>query len=200
MGISEAQHASPPLDLSKVDFKALAAKFGESKQKNTDLESLKAAVRRKIEQLVRVNRTRADYAERLEELIDSYNNGTRSIEQLFEELVKLSKDLSEEEQRHVRENLTEEELVIFDILIRPAPQLTTEERAEIKKVAKNLLGKIRGLLVMDWRQKGAARSKVRLAIEDILEALPKAFDKELYQQKCAVLFEHIYEAYPQAST
>ncbi|NCY22487.1 type I restriction endonuclease subunit R, partial [bacterium] len=200
VGISEAQLASPPLDLSKIDFKALAAKFGESKQKNTDLESLKAAVRRKIEQLVRVNRTRADYSERLEELIESYNNGTRNIEQLFEELVRLSKDLTDEEQRHVRENLTDEELVIFDILMRPAPQLTTEERAEIKKVAKNLIGKIRGLLVMDWRQKGAARSKVRLAIEDMLEALPKAFDKELYQQKCAALFEHIYEAYPQATT
>lgn len=85
-------------------------------------------------------------------------------------------------------------------MTKPVPQLTTEERAEIKKVAKNLLGKIRGLLVMDWRQKGAARSKVRLAIEDMLETLPKAFDKELYQQKCAALFEHIYEAYPQATT
>jgi len=39
---------------------------------------------------------------------------------------------------------------------------------------------------------------VRLAIEDVLEGLPKAFDKNLYQQKCAALFEHIYETYPQA--
>jgi type I restriction enzyme R subunit len=198
VGISEEQLASPPLDLSRIDFKALASKFEGSKQKNTDLEALKAAVRRKIEQMVRVNRTRADYAERLEELIESYNNGSRSIEQLFEELLKLSKDLTTEEERHVRENLTEAELVIFDILMRPAPQLTSEERGEIKKVAKELLGKIQGLLVMDWRQKTAARSKVRLAIEDALESLPKAFREDLYQQKCEALFEHVYEAYPQA--
>jgi len=198
VGISEEQLASPPLDLSKIDFKALASKFEGSKQKNTDLEALKAAVRRKIEQMVRVNRTRADYAERLEELIESYNNGSRSIEQLFEELLKLSKDLTAEEERHVRENLSEAELVIFDILTRPAPQLTAEERGEIKKVAKALLGKIQGLLVMDWRQKTAARSKVRLAIEDVLEALPKAFGKDLFQQKCEALFEHVYEAYPHA--
>ena len=200
VGISEEQLASPPLDLSKIDFKALASKFEGSKQKNTDLEALKAAVRRKIEQMVRVNRTRADYAERLEELIESYNNGSRSIEQLFEELLKLSKDLTSEEERHVRENLTEAGLVIFDILTRPAPQLTSEERGEIKKVAKELLGKIQRLLVLDWRQRTAARSKVRLAIEDVLESLPKAFGKDLYQQKCEALFEHVYEAYPAASS
>jgi type I restriction enzyme R subunit len=198
VGISEQQLSSPPLDLSKIDFKALASKFGESKHKNTDLEALKAAVRRKIEQMVRINRTRADYAERLNELINEYNDGSRNIEDTFKELLKLSQDLSSEEERHVRENLTEEELVILDILTRPAPVLSTEERGEIKKVAKDLLGKIRGILVMDWRQKTAARSKVRLAIEDVLEGLPKAFDKNLYQQKCAALFEHIYEAYPQA--
>jgi type I restriction enzyme R subunit len=186
------------LDLSKIDFKALASKFGESKHKNTDLEALKAAVRRKIEQMVRINRTRADYAERLSELINEYNDGSRNIEDTFKELLKLSQDLSSEEERHVRENLTEEELVILDILTRPAPVLSTEERGEIKKVAKDLLGKIRGILVMDWRQKTAARSKVRLAIEDVLEGLPKAFNKSLYQQKCTALFEHIYETYPQA--
>ena len=198
VGISEQQLSSPPLDLSKIDFKALASKFGESKHKNTDLEALKEAVRRKIEQMVRINRTRADYAERLNELINEYNDGSRNIEDTFKELLKLSQDLSSEEERHVRENLTEEELVILDILTRPAPVLSTEERGEIKKVAKDLLEKIRGILVMDWRQKTAARSKVRLAIEDVLEGLPKAFDKNLYQQKCAALFEHIYETYPQA--
>ena len=198
VGISEEQLSSPPLDLSKIDFKALASKFGESKHKNTDMEALKAAVRRKIEQMVRINRTRADYAERLNELINEYNDGSRNIEDTFKELLKLSQDLSSEEERHVREKLTEEELVILDILTRPAPVLSTEERGEIKKVAKDLLDKIRGILVIDWRQRTAARSKVRLAIEDVLEGLPKAFDKNLYQQKCAALFEHIYETYPQA--
>jgi hypothetical protein len=47
-------------------------------------------------------------------------------------LLKLSRSLSEEQQRHVRENMTEEELVIFDILTRPAPELSAEGRAEAK--------------------------------------------------------------------
>jgi len=92
----------------------------------------------------------------------------------------------------------EEELVIFDILTRPAPELSTEERAEVKKVARELLDRLKKLLVLNWRQKSAARSQLKLAIEDVLDTgLPRAYDKPLYQQKCAVLFEHVYESYPE---
>jgi type I restriction enzyme R subunit len=45
--------------------------------------------------------------------------------------------------------MTEEELVVFDILTRPAPELSTEERAEVKKVAKQLLERLKELLVLD---------------------------------------------------
>jgi type I restriction enzyme R subunit len=186
------------LDLSKIDFAALAKRFKQSKTKNTDIEVLKAAVRAQMEKLVRLNKTRADFAERFEELIESYNNGSRNIEDLFNELLTLSQALSDEQQRHVREHMSEEELVIFDLLTRPAPELSTEERAEVKKVSRILLERLRALLVLDWRQRAAARSQVRLAIEDVLDGgLPKAYDKDMYKRKCAALFEHVYESYPQ---
>src|SRR5690606_34656190 len=132
---------------------ALAQRFKESQHKNTDLEALKAAIAARLAKLVRLNRTRADFAERFEALIESYNNGSRNIEQLFEELLKLSNGLDAEQERHVRESLTEEELVIFDILTRPAPDLNSAERDEVKKVAKDLLSRLKALLVLNWRQK-----------------------------------------------
>src|SRR5207253_1971008 len=132
IGITLREEGPPPLDLSKIDFEVLANRFRQSKHKNTDLEVLKAAIRAQLEKLIRLNRTRADFAEKFEELIESYNAGSRTIEELFEELVKLSRNLSDEQQRHVRENMTEEELVIFDILTRPAPELSADERAEVK--------------------------------------------------------------------
>ena len=177
---------------------ALAAKFKESKHKNTDLEVLKAAIRAQLEKLIHLNKTRADFAETFEELIESYNTGSRNIEELFEELVKLSRNLSEEQQRHVRESMTEEELVIFDILTRPAPELSPDERAEVKKVARDLLNRLKQLLVLNWRQKSSARSQLKLTIEDVLDTgLPRAYDKPLYEQKCSALFEHVYESYPE---
>jgi type I restriction enzyme R subunit len=113
-------------------------------------------------------------------------------------LLKLSRNLSAEQQRHVRENMTEEELVIFDILTRPAPELSADERAEVKKVATLLLDRIKALLVLNWRQKSTARSQLKLTIEDVLDTgLPRAYDTPLYAQKCSALFEHIYERYPE---
>jgi hypothetical protein len=197
-GVDMPTKPAPPLDLSKIDFEALRRKFKESKRKNTDVEILKAAIRAQLEKLIRLNKTRTDFAEKFEELIESYNAGSRNIEELFEELLALSRSLSEEQQRHVREGLTEEELVVFDILTRPAPPLSDAERAELKKVARDLLNRIKGLLVLNWRQKAAARAQVRLAIEDALESgLPAAYERPLFEQKCAALFEHIYESYPE---
>ena len=196
-GLTIREGGPPAIDLSKINFEALAQRFKESRHKNTDLEALKAAVAAKLEKLVGLNRTRADFAEKFEALIESYNNGSRNIEQLFEELLKLSHSLDEEQERHVRENLTEEELVIFDILTRPAPALTTAERDEVKKVAKALLSRLKTLLVLNWRQKSAARSSLKLAIEDTLDTLPAAYDRPLFAQKCSALFEHVYESYPE---
>ncbi|WHZ14876.1 MAG: Type I restriction-modification system, restriction subunit R [Nitrospira sp.] len=184
------------IDLTKIDFEALAKRFGKSKTKNIDLEQLKAAVRSQLDTLVRLNRTRADYLTKFEELIESYNAGSRNIEELFKELLALSRSLNDEQERHVRERLSEEELVVFDILTRPAPQLSTKERAEVKKVARDMLQKLKQLLVLNWRQKASARSQIKLAIEDLLDqGLPRAYTPDLYKQKCSAVFEHFYEAY-----
>ncbi|MEF8718002.1 MAG: type I restriction endonuclease subunit R [Candidatus Accumulibacter necessarius] len=192
------QSGPSPLDLSKINFEALAQRFKKSKHRNTDLEVLKAAIRAQLEKMIRLNRTRADFADKFETLIESYNAGSRSIEELFEELVKLSNSLSDEQERHVRENISEEELVIFDILTRPAPELSADERAEVKKVARDLLARLEGRLVLNWRQKSAARSQLKLTIEDMLDnGLPRAYTPELYHQKCSAVFEHVYESYPQ---
>jgi len=57
---------APVMDLSKIDFEALRSRFNESKHKNTDLEVLKAAIRAQLEKLIRLNKTRADFADKFE--------------------------------------------------------------------------------------------------------------------------------------
>lgn len=85
---------------------------------------------------------------------------------------------------------------MFDILTRPGPELSAEERDEVKKVARQLLARFHELLVLGWRQKIQARARVRIEIENMLdEGLPRAYTKELYAEKCASLFEHVFESY-----
>jgi type I restriction enzyme R subunit len=58
--------------------------------------------------------------------------------------------------------------------------------------------RLKQLLVLNWRQKAAARSQLKLAIEDALDTgLPRAYTPELYRQKCSAVFEHMYESYPE---
>ena len=194
--IRQATKGYGQIDLSKIDFAALRKRFENKKPSNTDVERLKAAVRAQLERMVRLNPTRADYLEKFQELIESYNAGSRNIDEIFKELLALSTILTEEQTRHVRENLSEEELTIFDILTRPAPELTTVEREEVKKVAHYLLEKLHKLLVLGWRQKISTRARVKIEIENALdEGLPRAYSKELYEAKCSAVFEHVYQSY-----
>ena len=187
-----------PLDLSAIDFEALAKRFATTMRKNIELAQLRAAVRTQLDTLVRANPTRADFLTTFEALIESYNAGSRNIDELFQDLLALSRSLSDEEQRHVRERLTEEELTVFDLLTRPGPDLAPAERDEVKKVARHLLDRVHVALAqnVNWRGKVQARAQVREAIASVLdEGLPRAFTPEIYHRKCAVLFEHVFETF-----
>jgi len=51
---------------------------------------------------------------------------------------------------------------------------------------------------LNWRNKTAARAQVQEAIKATLDTgLPRVYTPELYQQKCSVVFEHVYESYPE---
>ncbi|PAW77866.1 MAG: deoxyribonuclease HsdR [Verrucomicrobia bacterium Tous-C9LFEB] len=184
------------IDLSAIDFEALSKRFEKSKRKNIELEQLKAAIRAQLDKIIRLNKTRADYSSKFEALIESYNAGSRNIDDLFQQLLALTRALNEEQQRHVRENLSEEELTVFDLLTRPDPELAPEEREEVKKVTRQLLERLKTVLALDWRQKSQTRAQVLMTIKNTLdEGLPRAYSKPIFEQKCTKLFEHVYEAY-----
>lgn len=178
---------------------ALAAKFQASKTKNLDIERLKAAIRAQLDRLISANETRVDLREKFESLIEAYNTGSAQIEQLFDELLNLSRTLTDEEARHVREQLTEEELVIFDLLTRPGPDLSTKERNEVKKVARELLAKLSAVFVVDWQKTVHSRARIRDAIEETLEELPRAYTPDVFKAKAGAVFQHVYERYGRAA-
>jgi hypothetical protein len=66
-----------------------------------------------------------------------------------------------EQQRHIREHLSEEELTLFDILLKPAPELSEAERRKVKAVARELLEQVKALLVLNWRAKAASRGQLK---------------------------------------
>jgi type I restriction enzyme R subunit len=192
--------AAKTIDLSKIDYQALMRKFERTPNKNVEAQQLRALIERKLDNLIRLNASRYDFLDRFQKMIEAYNSGALSIEQLFAELVTLTQDLNEEEQRHLRENISEEELAVFDILTRPGPDLSTQETEAIKKVCKELLAKLKTeKLVLAWRTKRTTRAAVRVEIEKMLDSgLPEKYTTELFEQKCGVLFQHVLEKYPES--
>ena len=183
------------VDLSKVDFDALQKRFA-SGRKHTEVERLRNALAAKLAEMVSLNRSRMDYLEHFQEMIDEYNSGAVNVEVMFERLVEFTKGLNAEEQRHIAEQLSVEELAVFDLLTKPEISLTEKERNEVKKVARELLNTLKHeKLVLDWRSKQQSRAAVRLTIEETLDRLPRTYTKELYGTKCVVVYQHIFDSY-----
>jgi RecB family exonuclease len=191
----KAPYGERMIDLSKIDFEALKKKFDKGKKRNTQVAMLEAVIRGKLERLVRLNKMRAELLERFQKMIAEYNAGSINIEKLFEELLEFVKRLDEEEQRSIKENLSEEELSLFDILKKP--KLTNKEIEQIKLASKKLLRVLKSeKLILDWRKKQQARAEVLFTIETILdEMLPKSYTPEIYRQKCDFTYQHVYDSY-----
>jgi type I restriction enzyme, R subunit len=128
-------------------------------------------------------------------MIEEYNSGAINVEIFFNKLLVFARRLDAEEKRRIAEQLTEEELVIFDLLTKPDPTLTDEETAEVKKVAKSLLEKLKKeKLVLDWRKQQTTRAMVFTTIKEVLDELPRIYTKELYEKKCDTVYQHFYES------
>ncbi|WP_412559210.1 type I restriction endonuclease subunit R [Thalassospira sp. MIT1370] len=183
-------------DLGKIDFEKLKEKFAKGR-KRTEAEKLKALLNEKLVQMAKLNPSRADFLEKFEKLIARYNSGSANIDELFDQLLDLAASTNEEDQRAMREGLTEEELAVFDILTQPEPALTDKQREQVKKVCKSLLEKLKAeKLVLDWREKAATRGAVRQAIEIELDrGLPEVYDETIYEDKCHAAFAHIFSSY-----
>lgn len=184
------------IDLSLVDFEALKAQFDKGR-KTTEAQRLKAQVALKVAQMVKLNPTRIDFLEEFQKIIDEYNAGAANVEHFFAKLMAFTQKLNEEEKRGIAENLTEEELVIFDLLTKPDVKLSKQEEIDVKKAAKALLESLKKeKLVLDWRKRQTTRAMVRYTIETVLnDQLPRAYTKELYAVKCDAVYMHFYEAY-----
>jgi type I restriction enzyme R subunit len=184
------------IDLSLVDFEALKAQFDKGR-KTTEAQKLRAQITQKLARMVKLNPTRMDFLEEFQKIVDEYNSGAANVEAFFARLMAFTKRLNEEEKRGIAENLTEEELVLFDLLTKPDVTLTRQEEIDVKKAAKALLETLKKeKLVLDWRKRQTTRAMVRYTIETVLnDGLPRAYSKELYERKCDAVYQHFYEAY-----
>ena len=187
---------SEQLDLSQIDFEQLAEQFN-TEHKRTQAEKLKGAINRKLKGMVQLNKSRMDLQEKFEQMIAEYNEGHISEDRHLEEIFDFLNVLSEEEQRADSEELSDEELAVFDLLTKPEPHLTVPQREEVKTAVKGLLETLKqDNLVLDWRKQQQLRAQTELTVQTILDdGLPETFTQELFEKKWKTVYQHVYESY-----
>lgn len=111
--------------------------------------------------------------------------------------MKLSDELTEEEKRYVREGFeNDEQLSMFDVLMKE--DLTKEDIKKLKKVAVELLAKIKHLLAtMDHPfDKQETRSALIVAIRDLLwEELPQSYPDDSVNHYRDAVYDYISQRY-----
>ena len=186
-------------DISAIDFDLLRREFARVQHKNLMMKDLEEIILQKLDGLIFSNPNRIDYYERYQKIIDDYNKeqDRATIEKTFMDLMAVVKDLSDEEQRYVREGFTDdEELTLFDLLLRD--DLSKQDIKKLKEVAASLLQKIKTLISQfdHWTDKQATKSAVDNLIRDTLWAeLPECYDEvsiSKYRQK---VYEYVYMRY-----
>ena len=186
-------------DISKIDFDLLQREFAKAKQKNLLLKDIQELLQERLAEMLAQNPSRINFYERYQEIIESYNQeqDRASIEKIFEELMDLSKKLSEEERRYVREGFeNDEQLSMYDLLMKD--DLTKAEIKKIKEVAVELLEKIKNqLATMDHPfEKRETKAAIIITIRDTLwEMLPDSYSDESIDSYKDAVFEYVQQRY-----
>ena len=193
---TQDQDTEKRIDLSQIDFEMLKEKF-KTTHKRIEIEKLRRAVNTKLTAMVQLNKNRMDYQAQFEQMINAYNEASVPPDLFFDALLEFARNLNDEGERANTEELSEEELTVFDLLTYSGPELTRLEWDEVKDATKKLLETLKGEnLVLDWRKQTQLRAQVKLAIQQILDPeLPDTYTPELFIQKCEVIYQHIYDSY-----
>jgi len=196
MGFDYIMSTSKEVDLSKLDFERLRTEFPKKKHQNIQFADLRELMEAKLKQMLGQNKTRGSFLERFEKVIEEYNSGSLSIEEAYEELVKQAEDLSREQERAAKNEMSETELELFDLLKKE--KLSKEEEKNVKLAATDLLQILfdakNKILIQEWHKEKATQEVVKREIQKILDkSLPASYDRNIFAEKTETVFRHFYE-------
>lgn len=170
-GVGDDHAEGITIDLSKLDFKKLGDEFAKKgRRKHTAVQEMCAVVEARLADMLRNNPLRMDYYKKYQEIIADYNRekDRATVEETFIRLIEFVEGLDAEQQRHVQEGLSEEELALFDLLYKD--NITQTDRDKVKQASKELLEALTAMLepMKDFWRKEQTKAEVESFIHDQL--------------------------------
>ncbi|MDO4698248.1 MAG: type I restriction endonuclease subunit R [Pasteurellaceae bacterium] len=136
---------------------------------------LKSEINRKAANNLAVKK---DFEQRLKEALNKYHNQSLTVMEVIEELIRLSKFLSEQLQRGEQLGLTPSELAFYDTLAQNESAVRELGDETLKKLAKEITDKIRRSVSIDWQFKSSVQAAMRVLVRRALQAYKYPPDKQ----------------------
>jgi len=146
---------------------------------NISVELLQKLLREEIGQRKKKNVVQArSFAEMLEQSLRAYQNRAIETAEVIEQLIALAKEMREAAARGEKLGLNEAEAAFYDALETNDSAVAILGDETLKKIARELVEKVRGNVSIDWNLKESARSKLRVMVKGILRKYGYPPDKQ----------------------
>ena len=177
--VNEAVGADEVVDIYKLagiekpDLSILSDEFLDSlatkDRPNLQAGLLQRLINDQIRTIRRTNIVQAKrFSEQLDEAINRYTNRALTTAEIISELVKLAKEIREQETRHQTLGLSVSEAAFYDAIVQNEAAVLTLGDEVLKKIAVELVGQIQNSLTIDWNYKESVKAEMRAKVRRLL--------------------------------
>ena len=161
-----AEKNSPEISIFSEEY---MAGLKNMKNKNIAAELLKKLLEGNIKLFKRTNLVKAElFSEKMEAIMNKYNNRLITSAEVIEELLKLSQEVVESRNEGKEKGLTEDEYAFYDALVKDPKVLKEMQDDILIKLAHELTETVRKNRTVDWEKKESARAFMRREIKRLL--------------------------------
>ncbi len=160
--------------IKKPDISILSDDFLEEikgmERKNLAVELLKKILGDEIKTRTKKNLIMSrKLSEMLENAIKRYQNNLLTAAQVIEELIKLAKDIKQEDERSKNLGLTDDEVAFYDALANNDSAREVMKDETLRDLARLLVEKVKANTSIDWTIKESAQAKLRVIVKRTLK-------------------------------
>lgn len=160
--------------IKKPDISILSDDFLEEikgmERKNLAVELLKKILGDEIKTRTKKNLIMSrKLSEMLENAIKRYQNNLLTAAQVIEELIKLAKDIKQEDERSKNLGLTDDEIAFYDALANNNSAREVMKDETLRDLARLLVEKVKANTSIDWTIKESAQAKLRVIVKRTLK-------------------------------
>ena len=186
--------------LDKPNIGLLSPEFMEDvanmKEKNLAVDLLERLLRDEVKARMKTDVvSEKKYSERIQETLRKYHNRAIETAQVIEELIKMAKEMAEDEELAANSGLDADEIAFYRALIQNESAVRELGDNNLRELAKHVTTQLRKSTTVDWQVRDSVRAKLRNLVRRALRKWKYPPDKadeaiDLCLKQAEALSEH----------